>query len=415
MVLQLPPKLKDDDQLSPHDLPAVEQFGAHDVVPPAEAPLVERGTLMPLNAKQLPQTIVNQLSALLAPAHLTGPLKLFYRPIFVAAIGLHALLLFAPGAKQEQKKDVKEKEKPVTITQISTGKAAAKKLNKLPTTKLKPTLPKLQSPNKSAPITKPTPKAEENKPAEKPEEKTPQSKPLPEVSPMPPGTPGDSIDPNNPFADFPHLGTKNAAEEYEVKGSTLAAAIAHFNQELPKRKYTIEPAAQEPSRAAFRFSKGGKEAYLNIFQEGDNVIYILAGAEVKSLEEWRGIVKVPDDFVVMISQLPTPTGVADGSDSETPDESHFDQPAAFFDGDDQFKAAIGGVSPRRVEGWDPKTLYAEQIEPVAKQVFDVTLAGEYGGGPLWEMKKGKTVLYLNLVPSTSKNGTNVVVWTQKPG
>jgi hypothetical protein len=270
MVLQLSPKLKDDDRLTQHDLPAVEQFAIDDTVPPAavppaaappaaapptEAPLVERGTLMPLNPKQLPQTIVNNLSAFLAPEHLAGPLKFLYRPIFVGAIGLHALLLFAgPGGKHEDKKEVKDKEKPVTITQIATGKAAPKKLKKLATTELKKTLPKINALNPQAPVIKGPPKPEESKKPEdsKTPEKTPEkppdtsqtAKPLPDVSPMPPA--GDSIDPNNPFADFPHMGSKNAQDEYVVSGQTVSAVGANFTKVLPPLKYTIDSVTESP-------------------------------------------------------------------------------------------------------------------------------------------------------------------------
>jgi hypothetical protein len=419
MVLQLPPRLKDDDRLTQHDLPAVEQF-VNEAAQQDEPPLVERGTLMPLNPKQLPQAIVNNLSAFLAPEHLSGPLKLIYRPIFVAAIGLHALLLFAPGAKQEQKKDVKDKEKPVTITQISTGKVAPKPLKKLATTELKKTLPKLNALNPQAPVIKGPPKPEESKKPEDskpPDPKTPDtpqpSKPLPDVSPMPPA--GDSIDPNNPFADFPHMGSKNAQDEYVVSGQTVSAVGANFAKALPPLKYTIEPVTESAERSVYKFAKGGKEAFLNIFQEGGNVIYILAGAEVKSLDEWRGIAKIPDDFVGLIGNLPTSAGMSDGSVSATPDETNFANPDAFFEGTDQFKSTIGGVSPRRVEGYDPATLYAELIEPDLKQVFEVSSVGAYGGGPLWQLKKGKTVIFLNLVPDPMGKNTNVIVWTSQPG
>jgi hypothetical protein len=422
MVLQLPPELKHDDRLTRQDLPAVDQFDPNDDGLVEEKPLVERGTLMPLNPKQLPQTIVNGLSNFLAPEHLRGPLALIYRPIFIAAIGLHALLLFSGGGKHEEKKEVKDKEKPATITQIATGKAAPKKLNKLPTTKLKPALPKLSTPNPQAPSIKSASKPEDinqpedsKKPEETPDRKSAElaGKPLPDVSPMPPG---DSIDPNNPFADFPHMGTKNAQDEYVVSGNQVAAVLANFSKALLDKKYTIESAVQASGRATLPFSKGGKQAFLNIFQEGSNVVYILTSSEVKSLDEWRGILKVPDDFVSLIGSLPEPQGATDGSGSEssTPDETNFAEPSAFFQADNSFKAEIGGISPKRVTGYDPQTLYSELVSDL-KQVFDeVSPAGTHGGGQLYQMKKGKTVLFLNLVGDPKGNSTNIVVWTKQP-
>ncbi len=432
MVLQLPPELKDNDHLTQYDLPPVDRFVADGGDAVEEEPLVERGTLMPLNRKQLPQTIVNNLSNFLAPEHLKGPLALIYRPIFVAAIGLHALLLFSGGGKHEEKKEVKEKAKPATITQIATGKAAPKKAKKQANIALKKTpLAKLSNPLSSqAPVIKGPPKPEDNKvlqdseapkdgktPDSKTPDKTPEtsqpSKPLPNVSPMPPND-GDSIDPNNPLADFPHMGTKNAQDEYEVPGKSISFVSAHFSGQLPKLKYALETVSESTTRSVYKFSKGSKEGFLNIFQEGDNVIYVLAGTEVNSLEEWRGVAKIPDEFVTLIGQLSNP-GADDGSVSTTPDESNFANPDAFFLGDDEFKPAIGGVSPRRVAGYDPQSLFSELIESELKQLFEVSSAGSYGGGPMWQLKKGKTVLFLNLVPDPSANSTNVVVWKEQPG
>jgi hypothetical protein len=430
MVLQLPSDLKDNDQLSPHDLPAVEQFAANDAVSQAESPLLERGALTSLNAKQLPQTIVNNLSAFLAPEHLAGPLKLFYRPIFVAAIGLHALLLFS-GGKPEEKKEVKEKEKPVTITQIATGKAAPKPLKKLGTTELKKTkLPKLNNPlSAQAPVIKGTPKPEESKVTEDSEvvkdgkttpetqtfdrtsertsETAQQSQSLPKFPPM---QSDESIDPNNPFADFPHMGSKNADGEYVVPGKTIGDADAHFSKALPGLKYTIEPVRKGADRIVYKFSKGGKEAYLNIFQDGPNVVYFLAPDEVESLKVLRGSAKIPEAFVILLSTLPSPP--SDGSVSGVSDENSFAQPDAFFDGTDALKSGIDG-SPKQVQGYDPDALYTELIESDLRKIFEVTDSGSYGGGKLREMKKGKLTLFLNLVPTPS-GGTNVVVWKVNP-
>jgi hypothetical protein len=420
MVLQLPPKLTDDDRLTAHDLPVVEQFDANDApLHPDEAPLVERGTLVPPNPKQLPQILVNQLSTFLAPEHLAGPLKLLYRPIFVAAIGLHALLLFPPGGGSPEKKEVKDKEKPATITQIATGKAAPKKLKKVGTTELKKTLPKIKNMSAQAPVIKGPPKPEDSKipednkpPDSKTPDKTPevsqQSKPLPNVSPMPPD--GDSLDPNNPFADFPHMGSKNADEEYVVPGKTIGEAEAYFAKALPGLKYTIEPVSKGADRIVYKFMKGGKEAYLNIFQDGPNVVYFLAPDEIESLEALRGSAKIPESFVLLLGELPEPP--SDGSVSGVSDETSFTQPDAFFDGTDQLKSSIDG-SPKRVEGFAPDILYAEQLEPDLKKIFEVKDAGSYGGGKLREMKKGKITLFLNLVP-TPTGGTNVVVWKANP-
>ncbi|MBE9033362.1 hypothetical protein IQ266_26870 [filamentous cyanobacterium LEGE 11480] len=407
MVLQLPPK-NDSDVKSP-----IEEISV-DVdrwLVEEDTPLVERGTIPSLEPKQVPGYLVNLFGNILAPQNLTGAANLFYRPLLFTAIGLHLLLFFAPNAKDADKNIPKKKEKPVTITKISTGKLK-KKAPKVKV-KAKPKLPKVKLAQPKAPVIKPSPN-----PTPKPtpaSASTPQAKPspLPSVSPMPPG--GDNTDPNNPFADFPHIGTKNDSDEYVSTGKQLADVVTHFKQALPAKKYTADTVDENTGFHIIEFSKAGKNAYLNIFQDDGDVVYVIAGSPVTSLELWRGAAKVPDELVQLIAGLATLPGVGDGSESETPVPDDFANPSDFFQNVDNedFKDNIGGINPRVVDE-DPQELYDEHLEPELKRIFTITSAGTYGGGNLWEMKKGKTQLFLNLIPSNSRSGVAVVIWTAPP-
>ncbi len=60
----------------------------------------------------------------------------------------------------------------------------------------------------------------------------------------------------------------------------------------------------------------------------------------------------------------------------------------------------------------PEQVYASLQRQFAG--FTFTEQPEYGGGTLYEVKKGNTVRYVSLVRATDKTATFVVLWTQDP-
>jgi outer membrane biosynthesis protein TonB len=421
MVLQLPPKLKDDDRLTLHDLPAVEQFAGNDVMyqdvtHEDEAPLVERGTLMSLNPKQLPQTIVNHLSALLAPEHLAGPLKLIYRPIFIGAIGLHALLLFAPGAKHEEKKEVKEKEKPVTITQIATGKAAPKKLNKLPTVKLppvKPTLPKLTTPTNQAPaIEKPKAEPETVKKPDEPktEQKTPPAAAAPpnqKETPLPPG----GAKAGDPFEKFNinYPGATPSGTFYRASGADTAAVEAFFKGQSD---FTIQAGSSStPARKILEIStKDGKKGYLGIFANGSETVYTGLRPSESEIPADIGALKVekalpggyPDTFKTI-------AGIDGGgvSPEDFPDYSLYWTAKTIADGAEwKFPVLQEQVYDDLSVAVAESTLMP-QLQSQFKQIEPI--AGGYGGGTLYRMTGASGEYFLNIL--AKKEGVGAIVLT----
>ncbi len=408
MVLQSPPKPSKP----------IASF-SDEVATVTEEPLRERGSLKP---QEMLEAVKEKFKTIFDPENAEGPAKLFQRPIAIGVIGLHAVLLFVPmGGHKEEKKKPEQKEKPVAITQIATGMAKPKLPSKLPVAKLDApkNLPKLNTPSMAPKVNMPgAPKKAESAPAAKPpDSQQPPAKDLPAVTPAPPGAPagsggnssgGDSIDPNNPFADFPHMGSQNADGYYET-ASTLSAASAHFMQKLPGLKYSATPGSSDASRSVIQFSKGGKTAVLTMFQDGGNVVYAVAETEIASLDELRG--SMPPIFGELIATLPTPPP-QDGAPRETPLEGDFDQPDKFFAQTDQFRSEIG-INPRIIVQ-DPTSLYSEISGPLS-QKFEISAKGSYGGGNLWELKKGKKSYYLNLVPQKGKAGTNLIIWTSMPG
>jgi hypothetical protein len=408
MVLQLPPKLKDGDRLTSDDLPAVDQFVANDVAPADEAPLVERGTLVPPNPKQLPQMLVNQLSTFLAPDHLAGPLKLLYRPIFVAAIGLHALLLFPPGGGSPEKKEVKEKEKPATITQIATGKAVPKKLKKVATTKLaKPALPKLPNPLSQAPPSKPKAEADkkmdERKPDEKPPEKSAEK--LPEVAPaketpMPPG----GAKKGDPFENF-NITYPSATPEgafYRASGANSSAVEGFFKGQS---EFTFKDGTTTPDRKVIEVSKDGVTRYLGVFSAGTDTVYILTGSEAEippNVDALKKVKALPADYQDAFTTIGT-------TDAGSPSSDDYDDYAPYWTGKESEGGSTreGIVSEYAYDGVsveDATSTLIDRLKPSFKDIID---SGTYGSGKLYRMTGPTGEYFLNIL--ASKGGGVIVV------
>lgn len=99
----------------------------------------------------------------------------------------------------------------------------------------------------------------------------------------------------------------------------------------------------------------------------------------------------------------------------------FQQPELFFTSDSLAAADSSGADPIRVEGIDD-ILWASRKRPDAVYQelqtlfagFTFTEAGEYGGGPLYQISKGSTVRFINLIQSTDRTATFVVVWNRDP-
>ncbi len=63
----------------------------------------------------------------------------------------------------------------------------------------------------------------------------------------------------------------------------------------------------------------------------------------------------------------------------------------------------------------PEQVFSTIFAPVLKSNgFEVNLQGEYGGGKIYEVKQGTFVTYLNLVPTSDRQGTIVVAWSSIP-
>jgi hypothetical protein len=410
MVLNLPSKPKTDIDYDE---------GEH-------SPLAERGDMTAVAPKQLPAAIVNKLSAILIPENLPGPAKLIYRPILLVAVGIHAFFLFMPQGK-EAKKPPEQKEKPITISQVATGKATTKvPTTKLPSAKItppKPTLPRVNIPSPTAPtLPNPKPKAEDKPP----EATTPTpDRPLPDVKPnqdVTPAPPGGGAKAGDPFQDFVHhpsaqAGCYELSSCMKVAGNPMSMIADFFKAKLGEKKFDLNQSVNDADRQVYEVTKGGITKIITIMSDGSDVVYILGEAAIPSLSSLKDANEVPAEVISSMGSI------AGGA----PDESDFTEASKYVtvseveneSGDEgmvvsEFNSAI--VSMNIIPHKQPGEVFA-YMEPTLLQSFKggVKKIGEFGGGPLYELNNGKSNFYLNIVPRKNPATDSIsVMFNQSP-
>lgn len=332
---------------------------------------------------------------------LPAPVRSLIRPMLFAAIGLHALLLFAPLPSEEKPKKPDDKENPVKITQLPTAKPAARP--KL----AKPALPKINRP-KPAVNAPPVPKV----PA------TPRSSDA-----------GKSTDTTtkDPFADFPHhpLAAPNCSVKPDLSencrdvSASLGDVVAHFNKALPDKKFTIAPAGGDGIEAKlFTVSKGGKSLSLSILKESDTkTVYVLAPQPIKNLNALKGAVVTPAAIAGILDRVSpsNTTTTAQGGGGSSNDATSFDfqQSNDYYNSKGEQDEAIDS-SPKIVDGKTAAEIYTDLKDYLQGKGYSTSDAGSYGGGPLYEIKDASYTGYLNLAPGNG-GSTIVVIWKKKPG
>ncbi|KAM3107633.1 hypothetical protein [Phormidesmis sp. 146-33] len=347
------------------------------------------------------------------------PLQTLFRPMLFAALGLHALFLFVPFP-EEQKKPPEDKEAPVKITQLPTTKAGAQ-------TKLTPrvTVPKATRPS--------TPKI--NRPSTSPTvlKTLPQLTPATET-PTPPAAQGTNASRNenvtNPFADFPHFQpstpdcfAKGLGENCRIATGTLDA-VANFYQSEPKKKgFNVQPAGDEGGAKYFQVSKGEQTLFLSLLPDGSTTVVVLAPERIQDLSTLKGAVVPPEEFVEMIGSV-FPPG-RDNVEGDIPTVDQFEQPQFFFGQIPTEEEAQNGIPavPRKgidrlkfSAGQAPDAFYNTFLAAELNTIFTegVTKLGAFGGGELYQLKKGSTTIFISLVPMKGEVGTILVTWLKDP-
>lgn len=343
-------------------------------------------------------------------------LRPFLKPMLLASVGLHAAVILTP-LPEPPVKVASPQPKTVKVSALPTLKIPKKKvlvrpIRKRPLSVIPPKgliVPKLVK--KTAAVV-PGQKPPRNSPPEKPDTK--------------PGKPTPDTDNGDPMKDFPHYpnaipGCLGIDSCYDTQ-QALAQVTQYFEQQLPLRKFAVKPSVSEASRKVYEIDKKGSTQFLNIFWTGDSAIYALAPSAI-TLADLQKAVQIPADFTqTILGQLP---GGGEANEATISPEQ-LASPEAFY-------TELGGqdaqgfdISPtpnpeietlKLVPGQTPAQLFSGYFSAsLAKSDYQSKSIGAgYGGGSLYEIKKGSLKpFYLSLVPTKSGSGTVVAVWRSNP-
>lgn len=351
-----------------------------------------------------------------------SPMQALIRPMLFAALGLHALVLFAPLPK-EQQKPPENKDTPVKITQLPTTNANSQpKLPKATIAKPnKPTLPKINRVSTNPVVQTPSIQPRLRQQAEESNPSPSRSQSLNKAT----DTAATS------FADFPQYQPstpdcfeKGLGENCRVATAALAT-VESFYQSAPKAKgFTVTPAESGAGTAVFSVtSKSGETRYLSLFSDEPTTVILLSSEKITDLASLKGSVSPPADYVELLATV-LPEGDRADNPANNANPEQFGQPQLFYNIVDEAELQQGTIpelrpgidtSPKLALGQAPATFYSTTLEPELKGIFqDVTKQGQYGGGDLYRLKRGSTTIYLNLIPVKGQEGTIVVTWLKDP-
>lgn len=319
---------------------------------------------------------------------LPTPLSRLIKPMVLVAIGLHALLLFYPLThenKPQPKTD--KKEEPVKLTQLSKTPPQNR--------------PKRQIPKKLS--------------------RPPSPVKAPPKPPTPPGNPGaQSAD---ILADFPHYpGAQpdcfgKTGDSCRFTNANIASVVSHFKKALTASKFKIDEAsAGSQGETFFKVSKGNQSFYVSVLSDSPITVYFLTSDQIDKAKLAKikagAVAQIPQELTALLDAVaPAASGGAATLDA-TPSDLDSANASFFFQPDPDSplnQVTLPGIQGARIaEGRSDADIVAE-----AKSKFErVTPVGTYGGGNLYEIKKGSFTGYLSVVQG--KTGIIVVTWLQKP-
>lgn len=350
----------------------------------------------------------------------TPLVQTLFRPMLFAALGLHALFFFVPFPSEE-KKPPENKEAPVKITQLPTTKSAAQSQKTIPKA-TKPTLPRINRPSTSPTILKtPSPQRVNTATAE---------------APTPAAARGSTLNRSadnaaNPFQDFPHFQNstpdcfgKGLGENCRIASADLASVASFYQTEPAKKGFTVQSAEETTGTKIFQVSKGGKTLYLSLFTDDSTTVVLLSEQKIADLTTLKGSVTVPEDHYVVLSTAFQENDRGATATDATPEQ--FEQPSFFFSKIVGADAALQGLQSELRQGIDgspridltqsPAEFYKNNLEASLQEIYTegVSKVGQYGGGDLYQLKKGSTTVYLSTVPVKGSSGTIVVTWVKDP-
>ncbi|WOB45127.1 hypothetical protein HNI00_19740 [Thermoleptolyngbya oregonensis NK1-22] len=280
----------------------------------------------------------------------SSPWQMFWRPMLVASVALHALVLGLPIASEPEPEATEEvaEEPPVSLASLRPVPKVAPPPQPTPTAT--PPRPKVQ-PARPTPVPRPSPN------------------PVPRVAPSPSPVASPSVEPTPQASPTPEPEASPAAEPTPI------------SEEVP---LTPEATAALPAELTAE-----EQELQDLWGQFQGNLAGVAASETAGLNIPYYKFPQPELFFT-----------AESIAAAEADPSLAAASLPMIDN-------ILWASRRR-----PDEVLAEVQQMF--EGFTFTPEGEYGGGDLYKMEKEGTIRYINLVRASDRSATFVVIWKQNP-
>ncbi len=217
-----------------------------------------------------------------------------------------------------------------------------------------------------------------------------------------------------PFSDFPKY--KNAQDSSICAASKIDSKycqqtsdrlnqiLLFFANKLPALGYKAKKIADKPDMKVFEVSKAEQTQYLHFFvQDGQSTVIFLSPHQVKLNKFNSPVVDTVE------KQLFDATFTSLYDELSWSEDLNFSQPGEFTEsipGIENIFGTVLGTTPDEVALIVKKKLEA--------QGFNASQISIYGGGPLYEVKKGSFTKYITFAPTLDGTGAIVISWSKPP-
>lgn len=336
------------------------------------------------------------------------------RPALFGSIGLHLLILFIPLSDHSAlETSTSPEEMQVNLSRIPDRPSPTPKVTATPTPQASPQAvrpspaairPSVQSQLQRSPVQS---RPSVVQPSPQPLQPKTVPTPIPSVTPV--ASPDPVPPPAIPFADLPILagtesgcfgiGTCHQIEtNFRTAGQTLQA-------QLKAQGYTVKlrEDMEETGQEVYEIAKDNETRYLNVLSSDLGTAVYLVTTQPVSLNQLQNSQTLKTELETLLDGI---SGV------QTANAAQLAQPEAFLTGATP-RPETGGKL-RLVANTLPEQVLGSLKTQLQAQDFNLTEAGGYGGGRLYEVTKAAYTGYLNLVPSVDRSSTIVVLWTNLP-
>lgn len=356
-------------------------------------------------------------------------MRALIRPMLIASLGLHALILLIPVPSQETPEPVEEEEK-VTLTQLPPVDQPAASPSPRPSTPAVP--PRRSTPPPPVRRSAPPPVQSSPRPAPNPGQASTNNSESAQTSNQ--AANNSTVDPFT--ADFPKIypgseagsfGLPSAYDDFSRRTTdSLAQVDSWFQAQLPAKGFSSQIVEESSTGKVYQVTKDGVTQFLIIVSDPagtSRTNYILSPQQLRLDDLADANIASPEEqsfYRDLSSILPI---VDTETWQEVDPQYDLSEPTAFYadlGSVDDPPAKQPGLESAVVEiGSDPQAVLADLSQRFQIAEYIVGQPVNYGGGSLYEISRdeGNGVVikrYLSLVPTSSGSGTAIFLWTESP-